>query len=52
MVVFMTSSCHQRVLGIERQMVSGLSQPERRTLADLLERCAGALHAAVESGAD
>jgi DNA-binding MarR family transcriptional regulator len=34
------SASHQHVLNVERRMVSSLSESERRTLAQLLERCA------------
>ena len=37
------NACHQRVKRVENRMEGDLSETERRTLADLLERCAGAL---------
>ena len=37
------NACHQRVKRVENRMEGDLSETERRTLADLLERCAVAL---------
>ena len=37
------AACHQRVAAVEHQMLRALSEAERRSLADLLERCAAAL---------
>jgi len=37
------NACHQRVKRVENRMESDLSETERRTLADLLARCAVAL---------
>jgi DNA-binding MarR family transcriptional regulator len=37
------NACHQRVKRVENRMEGDLSETERRTLVDLLERCAVAL---------